>query len=56
MPKPQRPFSVTRRADSKTFQFHGLVDDATVQSIGRFIGVQSIVTSTFEPIGAFFHY
>jgi len=38
------------------FNMSGLVDDATAQSIGRFIGVQSIVTGTFEPIGAFFHF
>ena len=55
-------FTVVNRAqielleEELDFNMSGLVDDATAQSIGRFIGVQSIVTGTFEPIGAFFHF
>jgi len=38
------------------FQMSGEVDDATAQSIGRFMGVQSIVTGAFEPIGDFYRF
>jgi len=34
------------------FQTSGWVDDASAQSIGFFMGVQSVVTGTFEPFGA----
>jgi len=38
------------------FQMSGEVDDATAQSIGRFMGVQSIVTGAFEPLGDFYRF
>ncbi|MCL2192562.1 MAG: hypothetical protein FWB78_04105 [Treponema sp.] len=38
------------------FNLSGYVDDATAQSIGRFMGVQSIVTGTFESLGGFFRF
>jgi len=38
------------------FSMSGYVDDATAQSVGRFLGVQSIVTGTFESLGGFFRF
>jgi len=38
------------------FNMSGYVDDMTAQSIGRFMGVQSIVTGTFESLGGFFRF
>jgi len=38
------------------FSMSGLVDDATAQSIGRFMGVHFIVTGAFEPLGDFFRF
>ena len=39
-------------AQELDFQISGWVDDASAQSIGFFMGVQSVVTGTFEPFGA----
>jgi len=38
------------------FNMSEWVDEMTAQSIGRFMGVQSIVTGTFEPIAGFFRF
>jgi len=38
------------------FQMSYEVDDATAQSIGRIMGVQSIVTGAFEPLGEFYRF
>ena len=38
------------------FQMSYEVDDATAQSIGRIMGVQSIVTGAFEPLGDFYRF
>jgi len=38
------------------FSMSGYVDEATAQSIGRFMGVESIVTGTFESLGGFFRF
>jgi len=38
------------------FGLTGYVDDATAQAIGRVMGVQAIVTGSFEPLAGFFRF
>jgi len=53
-------FSVVNRAqldiivEELELNISGLIDDATAQSVGRLMGVQFIVTGTFESVGGFF--
>jgi len=55
-------FTVVNRAQLELlagelhFNMSGWVDDATAQSIGRFMGVESIITGAFEPLGNFYRF